>query len=341
MKGMAVIVFDPTAQWSGMLRKCIDKRMLSFYPKFGLKQSDARAFNGNVKQVLNAREELDIKKYIKPGEIQIFTLNKLDPKDIDTFVASTIISVFHSNPQESPDLKLLLVYDEVHRLLSKFGGSGEGFIQIERACREFRKWGIGLMLISQVLSDFVGSIKANINTEVQTRTTDEEDLKRIREKYGDEILRALVKTDIGVAMVQNAEYNKGRPYFVNFRPILHDTRRLSDQELEQYNKYNAVVDDLEDQISQLESYKVDVFDLRLELKLALDKLKSGNFNMVDIYLEGLGPRIEQQWKKIGRQPKKRQLKLIGTATLKEHLKKAKKEREKIVKEQKSLKNRGK
>jgi len=42
-------------------------------------------------------------------------------------------------------------------------------LQVERACREFRKWGMGVMLISQVLNDFVGEIKANINTEVQTK----------------------------------------------------------------------------------------------------------------------------------------------------------------------------
>ena len=46
IKNVAVIVFDPTAQWSGMLRKCDDRKMLSYYPAFGLKQTDARAFFG-------------------------------------------------------------------------------------------------------------------------------------------------------------------------------------------------------------------------------------------------------------------------------------------------------
>ena len=36
-------------------------------------------------------------------------------------------------------------------------------------------------------------------------------------------------------MFQNAEYNRGRPYFINFRPILHSTRRLPDEELEKYD----------------------------------------------------------------------------------------------------------
>ena len=30
-----------------------------YYPKFGLKKSDARAFNGNVRQILNARDYLE------------------------------------------------------------------------------------------------------------------------------------------------------------------------------------------------------------------------------------------------------------------------------------------
>ena len=61
----------------------------------------------------------------------------------------------------------------------KFGGSGQGFIQVERAAREFRKWGVGLVMISQVLTDFAGETKANISTEVQMRTRDQGDLDRI------------------------------------------------------------------------------------------------------------------------------------------------------------------
>ena len=334
MNNIAVIVFDPTAQWSGMLRKCEDKKMLAYYPKFGLKESDARAFKGNVRQVKNAREVIDIKKYMNPGQIQIFTMNKLEPSDIDIFVASVIRQIFRSNPEESPNLKLILVFDEVHRLLSRFGGSGEGFLQIERACREFRKWGIGVMLVSQVLSDFVGEIRANINTEVQMRTIEESDLERIRVKYGEEYLKSLVRSEVGVGMFQNAEYNKGKPYFINFRPILHNTRRLSDEELEKYNKYNDIVDDLEYQIEQLEKEKVDTFDLKMELKLVKDKIMSGNFPVVDIYLEGLKPRIEREWEKLGKKPKKREIQLVEEEEIKKAVEEAKKEREKWEKEQK-------
>ncbi len=333
LKNVAVVVFDPTAQWSGMLRKCEDKKMISFYPKFGLKSTDARGFPGNIRQVSHAREVIDINKYINPGQIQIFALNKLDPKDIDTFIASMIRQIFKSDPKEAQELKVLLVFDEVHRLLSKFGGSGEGFLQIERACREFRKWGMGVILISQVLSDFVGEVKANINTEIQTRTVEESDLERIKTKYGEEFLKSLVRAEVGVAMFQNAEYNKGKPYFVNFRPILHNTRRLSDEELEKYNKYNDLIDDFENQINQLENEKVDIFDLKMELKLIKGKLMTGNFSVVDIYIEGIAPRLQKQWEKIGKKPKKVEKKLLDESELKKSSEEAKKAREIFEKEE--------
>jgi hypothetical protein len=326
MKNVAVIVFDPTAQWSGMLRKCDDKKMMSFYPKFGLKPTDARAFPGSVRQIKDPRQVIDIRKHMAPGQIQIFTLNKLDPSDMDIFVAGVIAQIFRSGPDEYPGLRLMLVFDEVHRLLPKFGGSGKGFLQIERACREFRKWGYGVMLVSQVLSDFVGEIKANINTEVQMRTRDESDLNRIKTKYGEEFLQSLIKASVGVGMFVNPKYNKGKPYFVGFRPILHNTRRLSDEILDKYNDYNDVIDDIEYQIEQLESFKVDVFDLKMEIKLVKDKLMTGNFSVVDIYLEGLKPRLEKQWQKIGKKPKKKELELIDTKAIESSLAEAEKGR---------------
>ncbi|HLC50151.1 MAG TPA: DUF87 domain-containing protein [Candidatus Nanoarchaeia archaeon] len=329
MKGAAVIVFDPTAQWTGFLRKSVDKRMFLLYPKFGMKKTDARAFNGNVKSILNAREVIDLVKYIKPGEINVFSIAKLDPEDADILVANTIRQVFHAGLPESPQLKLIIIFDEVHRLLPKFGGSGEGFIQIERAAREFRKWGVGLILISQVLTDFIGETKANINTEIQMRTRDQGDLDRIKNKYGGYMLQSLLKSATGTGMIENAAYNKGNPYFVAFRPLLHEHARLSDEELDNYNKYNDIVDDLDFQLGQLEKYGVDVFDLKLELKMSLDKVKAGSFNMVTIYLEGLTPRIKAQWDKIGKVPEKKQVKLVTESELKEELEKAKEARRKF------------
>ncbi len=321
-KGISVIVFDPTAQWSGFLRKNVDKRFLALYPKFGMKKTDARGYNGNVRQIMNAREIIDVKKYMRPGEISVFTINKLDPEGADVLAANTIREVFHANLPESPELKLLIIFDEVHRLLPKYGGSGQGFIQIERAAREFRKWGVGLVLISQVLKDFIGETKANINTEIQMRTRDQGDLDRIKTKYGGYMLQSLLKAATGTGMFENAQYNKGNPYFVSLRPLKHMHARLSDDELDKYNKYNDILDELEFQIEALEKEKVDVFDLKLEHKMALDKVKSGSFNMVDIYLEGLKPRINTQWEKLGKEPPKKQARVVSEQEMMEEFKRA-------------------
>lgn len=327
----AVIVFDPTAQWTGFLRKSENKPMLKLFHKFQMKRNEARAFNGNVHVVENPRQKVSIKKYMKPGEIHVFVINKLSHKDVDLFIANTIRQVFRENLPESPELKLLMVYDEVHRLLPKFGGSGSGFLQIERGAREFRKWGVGLVLISQVLSDFIGEIKANISTEIQMKTKDEGDLERIKTKYGIDIMQSLIKAGTGTGMVENADYNKGRAYFVNFRPLLHNIERLDDQALSSYAKYNTIIEDIEYQLEELEKEKVDVFDVRIELNLASEKLKAGNFNMVQIYLESVMPRVEALWKGINKAPKKKVLELVEDEELLKEVEQAKKEREEYLK----------
>jgi len=335
-KGAGVIVFDPTAQWSGFLRKCDDPTMLEKYPDFQMSLKEAKGFDGNIFDITDPRTVIDLKKYMVPKEVNIFTLNRLSPKEVDIFVANVINQVFSMNLPESHELKQLLVFDEVHRLLPKFGGSGAGFLQVERGCREFRKWGVGLILISQVLSDFIGEIKANIGSEVQVRTRDEGDLERIKTKYGDDIMKSIIKASIGTGIVQNAEFNKGRPYFVSFRPLLHSTKRLLDSELALYSTYNEKMDILTQMVDQLRESGADVFDMELELKLAMTKLKKGSFSMVDIYLETLEPRIKKDWEKLGKPlPQKAQISLVSQAEIDKAVEEAKKEREKYIAEQKA------
>ncbi|RLG18900.1 hypothetical protein DRN75_00320, partial [Nanoarchaeota archaeon] len=237
--------------------------------------------------------KIDIKELLEPkkARITVFVLDRLSPEQIDKFVANTVKQVFNQRPEEQKELKLLMVYDEVHRLLPKFGGSGEGFLQIERAVREFRKWGIGLILISQVLSDFVGEIRANIGMEIQTRTRYEKDLERIARKYGEEIAKSVVKASVGTGMLVFSEYNKGRPYFIEFRPILHQVKRLSDEELDKYTLYDKRITKIRRKIKEMEKKGVDTFNLKIELELAESKLAKGQFDMVETFLNELEPKL--------------------------------------------------
>lgn len=321
----AVVVFDPTAQWTGFLRRNTNEKLFEMYKKFGMKPKDAKGYKGNIRRIENPLEVIELNEYLKPGEITVFDLHKLTFEQIDLFVANTVSQVFMSELEETHELKLLMVYDEVHRLLPKFGGSGAGFMQIERACREFRKWGIGVLLISQVLSDFVGQIKANINTEIQMRTRDEDDLKRLGSKYGEDLLHSVVKAEVGTGMIQNSKYNKGRPYLVSFRPLKHAVERLSEKELQEYDRYNKIILDIKDSLDQLSKLKVDVMDLNIEVDLAFDKLKDAKFDVVEIYLEEISRKIDKIWTSKNKKPKKRKVKLLSKKEVDHFIELAKKQ----------------
>jgi len=278
-------------------------------------------------------QKINLKEIIlsKEPRIVIFVLNKLDHKDIDIFIANTINEIFKSNLPESRDLRCLIIYDEVHRLLPKFGGSGKGFLALERGVREFRKWGIGLILISQVLSDFVGEIRANIGMEIQMRTRYEGDLDRIVRKYGKEIEQSIIKAAVGTGMIVFSEYNRGRPFFVSFRPILHQVSRLSDEELEKYVKYDKKLEEIKFLIEILKKHKVDTFDLEAEYNLCESKLMEGAFDIVDIYLESLEPRVKKEFEKRKIKIPKYKLELIEAKEIEKIVEEAKKEREKYKK----------
>ncbi|MCX6821325.1 MAG: DUF87 domain-containing protein, partial [Candidatus Aenigmarchaeota archaeon] len=281
-----VIVFDPTAQWTGFVRPCRDPNLLKYYKEFGLNVNDTRPYNGMIYEVTDPNVNINFKKYMNPGEVTVFTLNKLKPGQYDIAVKNIIDTIFAQGWEESTKLKMVVVFDEVHRLLERYGGTG-GYVALEKACREFRKWGIGLIMVSQVLSDFKEAIKGNVLTEVQLHTKSLGDLSRIEKKYGLDYVKRVTKLEVGIGMLQNPKYNDGRPWFVAFRPTLHEPHKIPDVELETYKEYAALIDIIEANIEAIEKSGKDVFDIKTELKLAKDKLKKGRFRMAKIYIDSL------------------------------------------------------
>ncbi|TDA30275.1 MAG: hypothetical protein DSO03_06325, partial [Hadesarchaea archaeon] len=263
---------------------------------FGLTEADARSFPGVVKLITNPRQKIDMKELLGEearGKITVFVIERLKPGDMDIFVTNVIQSIFESQPREYPELKVLLIFDEVHRLLPKYGGTGAGVIQLERAVREFRKWGIGVMLVSQTIADFSETIQTNCRTQIQFWTREEAELQRIAVKYGEEHVRSVSRAPIGFGMVVNPDYNRGRPYYVNFRPILHSPFRLSPEELDKYYAADDRIENIKFKLKKLEEKGVDVFDLRIELGLAQRKLEEASFDMVNAYLDSLEPRVDE------------------------------------------------
>ncbi|NIO44774.1 MAG: DUF87 domain-containing protein, partial [Candidatus Aenigmarchaeota archaeon] len=287
-----IIVFDPTAQWTGFMKPCKLKPMLQLYSRFGLKPTDATRFKVTIILVEDSDMPINIKEYMKPGEMTVFVMNRLKGADLDKFVRRSIQAIFDMRPSESKEIKLLVVYDEVHRLLPKYGGK-KGYVAIERACREFRKWGIGIFLISQVLLDFKGAIRANIANEIQLRTKYEGDIGRVKSKYGSDYASKVTRLTIGTGLFQNPEYNHGRPWFLSFRPLLHSPFALTDKEIDTYMTLDKKVKEIEDKIKKLKAKKVDTYDIEVELNIARDKVKTAAFRMAKTYLESIEKRLEK------------------------------------------------
>jgi tetratricopeptide (TPR) repeat protein len=255
-----------------------------------MKVFDAHSFKGIIYEVDKPQLDLNFDEYMQPGEITIFNLNKLKSGEYDIAVRNIVDTIFKIGWEESSELKMLIVFDEVHRLLEKYGGKG-GYIALEKACREFRKWGIGLIMASQVNADFKEAVQGNILTEVQFNTKAIEDIRKIEEKYGSDYAKRISREGIGTAMMQNPKYNDGKPWFVQFRPIYHSPHKLLNKELELYKYYNEQINIINNKIKKLKNKK-DVSDFELELKLAKDKLKTGNFRMTEIYINSLIERIK-------------------------------------------------
>jgi DNA helicase HerA-like ATPase len=221
----------------------------------------------------------------------VLVTEKLPTNQMDKFVRRTVESLFEMRLPEAREMKMMMIYDEVHRLLPKYGGKG-GYVVLERACREFRKWGIGIFMISQVLMDFRGAIRANISTEIQLRSKYEGDINRVKTKYGPDYASKITKLVTGTGLMQNAGYNNGKPWFVSFRPLLHDTKRLTGEELDKYVKIGKTIDQIQAQLDAAKKRGVETSDVEVELNLARDKLKQGLFTMADSYLESVKNRVK-------------------------------------------------
>lgn len=286
-----VIVFDPTAQWAGFIRPNKDPQMLPLYEKFGIKPEDAHGYKTNIIVVRDPNSTINVMEYLNPEEITVFVLNKLSNEQLDGLVRRSVESIFASRPPECKQLKVLIVFDEVHRLLPKYGGKG-AYTTLERGFREFRKWGLGLFLISQVLLDFKGAIRANIATEIQLRTKYEGDIGRVKTKYGTEYASRVTKLTTGSALVQNPEYNDGKPWFVSFRPLYHSTFALTDAELDEYDAVQQQVLSLQKRIAAIKASGKDTYELELELRIGADKLKQGSIRMAQSYVESLNNRLK-------------------------------------------------
>ncbi|RLJ00211.1 MAG: hypothetical protein DRP06_02305, partial [Candidatus Aenigmatarchaeota archaeon] len=291
-KNIPIIVFDPTAQWTGFVKACKDTNLTRKYKEFGMSDFDIKSYPGLIYDVEKPDFELKIKEFINPGEMTIFCLNKLKSGEYDQAVDHIIKSIFGETWEETSDLRLLLVFDEVHRLLEKYGGTG-GYVALEKAAREFRKWGIGIIMCSQVLADFKSAISGNVLTEIQLNTKSLVDIEKVKTKYGEQYSQRITRMGVGAGLMQYPKYNNGKPFFVEFRPTKHNPHKITKAELDLYKTNIEKLKLIEAKIKGLKERKIYAEDYELDFKLAMKKLKTGNFRMVEIYITSLEKSLEK------------------------------------------------
>jgi len=287
-----VVVFDPTAQWTGFVKELKDENLEEHYDRFDMDpETEEHPYPGIIKEVSSENPDIDFQQLKQPGEITVFTLNQLTTEQFDEAVREIIDQIFEIEWEESGTLEMLVIFDEVHRLLEKYGGQG-GYHALERGAREFRKWGIGLMMCSQVTADFKQAISGNIMTEIQMQTKSMEDINRVEKKYGQEFAKRISSEDVGTGMIQNSNYNDGEPWFVDFRPTYHNPHKIPDEEMEKYHNLSEEVDKLKQELKRREKQGQDTRDKDLELQLAENKLKEGRFKMANMYIDSLKDEMD-------------------------------------------------
>ncbi|MEM3086496.1 MAG: DUF87 domain-containing protein [Halobacteria archaeon] len=216
----AVVVCDPTLQWTGLLRPCGDAGLLRRYRLFGM--GEAGGWPGARKE----EPEFDPGDLV-PGRLLLYDFG-------DDYDGNLARLLDRFRVAGSPRVPLLVVLEEIHRALPKYGAPSQLYPLLESVVREFRHRGISLILTSQLLSDFSSEIGDNILTEIQMLTKGPEDLTRLEKKYGAAMARLATRLEPGAGLLHHPQVNGGLPVAVEFRPTLGEPHKLPGPLLERW-----------------------------------------------------------------------------------------------------------
>ena len=74
--------------------------------------------------------------------------------------------------------------------------------------------------------------------------------------------------------------------------MLHETFRISDEELGKYGMFEEEIEKLRKKVELLKKKKIDTYDIELEINLAEEKTKLGQLRMAETYIDSVKSRIE-------------------------------------------------
>lgn len=217
--GIPVLVYDPTRSWTGFALACSAKSQLDRYGEFGLRKEWAR---GYALSILEPRPGEGIHEAIPKQGMKVVLPTLLTESQETEFVERLLRQVLQEIQSwpETSQLRCLLVIEEAHRLRNKAVRE-----VLELLARQARVRGLGLILVSQVLTDLGPAIRGNVNLHIFTRTSYAQDLTRVKQLTSKEIAEILPQLRQGHALVTSPEHGSA---FFAARPPLHAQAALPD-----------------------------------------------------------------------------------------------------------------
>jgi len=207
-----VLVFDYTKQWQRLLEKNTDQAMLDRYAEFGMRRSP-KEFKA---QVIQSAPELN--ELVTSANATIVDLSdrydSVERVDKVAHMLDQILEYFQFQ-EDSNNLRLMIVVEEAHLWTSKeLPKAALRFL--DSAVRLLRKKGVGVMLVSQKISDFDPAMRSSMNISIHFRTKYGGDLDAISKVLGSEFSKIAPNLPVGYSIFHLADV--GDPFVVAWRP---------------------------------------------------------------------------------------------------------------------------
>jgi len=211
-EGIPALVFDYTQQWQRLLEKNTNEEMLDRYAEFGMRRSP----KGLKGRVLNSAPQLD-SLLGSAGATIVDLSNIYDSAERVNKVARMLDQIleYFQFQEDSEDLRLLIVVEEAHLWTSK-DLPKDAIRFLDSAARLLRKKGVGVMLVSQKISDFDPAMRSAMNMSIVFRTKYEGDLRAIARMLGTEMSAVIPRLPVGYSVFHLADV--GDPLVLAWRP---------------------------------------------------------------------------------------------------------------------------
>jgi DNA helicase HerA-like ATPase len=209
---MPVLVFDYTGQWQRLLEKNTNEEMLDRYAEFGMRRSP-KGFKGSVIQSVPELDDLLTSEGVTVVDLSD-TYNSAERVDKVAQMLDQLLEYFQFQ-EDSDNLRLLIVVEEAHLWTSK-DMPRDAVRFLDAAVRLLRKKGVGIMLISQRISDFDPAMRSAMNTSILFRTKYDGDLRAIARMLGNEASEIIPRLPVGYSIFHLADV--GEPFVMAWRP---------------------------------------------------------------------------------------------------------------------------